>query len=236
MWNSVEYFLGASEYQSTTIERFISGRSNSIANKFTTMMRKDIITKMVIMALLIFDVFLFMEVQSTIAMICGVALVLMVPLVLFESKILKTFNEISMTTSSTKDKLAEMMSFLKRHTFATLTSTASSYLFGYNAAMLLYFFVEYGQLRRIGTIDIFVFPSICLLGIIITTVLNNNTIKYQIKHIELCLSDLNEDILPLLSKNIEKQQKTDYKMNLLIALAVLLAFLVLIAVLKEMGW
>ena len=236
MWNSIEYFMGTSEYESSSIERFIAGRSKSIAQKFRKMLQLDIGFKLVIVAMLIIDVFLYYSVQSVIAYVCAGALVLLLPLLGFEFNLVKKFDEISYSAGSTKAKLSAMLSFLRTKSFVTLLSTASTYLFGFNAGILIYFFVEYGKMRRMGNLDIFVFPAICLIGIIITLVQNNSIIKHQIKHIELCLSDLNEDILPMVSKNIEQQQKSEQKMNVLVAVVVFLAFLIFVAVLKELGF
>lgn len=236
MWNNVEYPLGASGYDSSTIERFLSSRSNSIAEKFRKMMKLDIGLKILIAFFLVLDVILYFNVQSIVAIVCAIAFVLILPLILFEFKILNKFSEISDSVNNTKDKLAGMLTFLRRRSFITLLSTASTYLFGFNGAMLIYFFAAYGELRDMRSLDIFVFPSICLIGIIVTYVQNNTIIKYQVKHIELCLSDLNEGILPMVSQNIETQLKTDRTMNMLVAGIVLFAFLALVFVLKELGF
>ncbi len=235
MWNKAEYFMGTANYESSTIERFLSNRSGSIAQKFRNMMQLDIGFKIAILLALVLDVILYFNVQPLVATICALAAVLILPLIWFERSILNKFSQISDSSKNTKEKLSEMITFLKRQSFATLLATASTYLFGFNGGILLYFFAEYGQLRRMGSLDIFVFPAICLIGIVITVAQNNTIIKYQIKHIELCLSDLNEDILPVVSRNIEEQQKRDRTMNVLVGAVVLLAFLVLVFVLKELG-
>ena len=101
--------------------------------------------------------------------------------------------------------------------------------------MLLYFFADFGELKRIGTIDIYVFPTICFIGIIMNYKHNYNILKFQIKHLELCLSNLDAEILPIVAKKIDDQQKKERTTNLLIGIIVLLSLLLLVAVLKEMG-
>ncbi|MBT3385048.1 MAG: hypothetical protein HN778_11255 [Prolixibacteraceae bacterium] len=236
MWKSAEYYMGATEYDSTSIERFLSSRSKSIAGKFIKMMKMDIGTKLVIVLILVADIFFYLQVQNLISFICVGALVLIIPLIIFEFNILKQFEDISERASNTNDKFSGMMTFLRRRSFVTLLSTASTYLFGYNAALLLYFYAAYGELRRMGSLDIFVFPTICLLGIVIIVAQNSTTIKHQLKHIELCLSDLNEEILPMISRNIEAKQKADHRTNILVAFVVLLAFLFFVVVLNELGF
>lgn len=58
---------------------------------------------------------------------------------------------------------------------------------------------------------------------------NNSTIKHQLKHIELFLPNLSEELLPMVSRNIEAQQKNDHKMNIMVADIVPVAFLIFVA-------
>jgi len=168
-------------------------------------------------------------------MICALGVILLLPLIMFEYNTLKSFNRISDNNKTTKDKLTGMLVFLRTRSFSSLLSTSSTYLFGFTGGMLLYFFLAYGQLRRMGSLDIFVFPTICFLGIIMNFVQNRNTIKFQIKHLQVCLSDMNEDLMPIVSDNVENKQRNERIISLLVGVVVFLAFFVLIAILKKLG-
>ena len=61
-------------------------------------------------------------------------------------------------------------------------------------------------------------------------------VKYQIKHIEACLSDLNDNILAVVTSNIETQQKQDRTTKVLLYAVLIFGFIVLIAVLKKLGF
>jgi len=235
MWNKAESFMDMIDYESTSIEQFISNRSSSAADKISKMIRLDLVIKLVISLILIIDIFIYYNIQPNVSIFCFLSLILIIPLIIYELKTIKQFSEITDNSQSTNKKITKMLTFLKSKSIAILMSTSSTYFFGFSAGILLYFFAEYGELRRMGSLDIFVFPTICFLGIIFNYIQNSNNIKFQIKHFKLCLSDLDEDIIPIVSQKIEKQQKDERKMNLLIGIIVLLSLLVFIAVLKSLG-
>jgi hypothetical protein len=87
-----------------------------------------------------------------------------------------------------------------------------------------------------GSLDLFVFPSICLLGIIFTFVFNRKNMRSQEQHIELCLSDIDDNLLPIAKEKMELQQKNERIITILIGFVVLLSFLVLVAILKTKGF
>lgn len=235
MWKSAEYLYDSPEFDSSTIGKFLPTRSGSIASKIKKMFQVDLVFKSISGLLLFVSVILYSNVQPKIAMICGLGILLLIPLLMFEVSSLKKFVEISDHNKNTKDRLSEMLVFLRTRSFSNLLSISSTYLFGFCGGMLVYFFLAYGQLRRIGTLDIIVFPTICILGIIMNYIQSSNTIKFQIKHLQICLSDINEDLLPIVSDNIDTKQKTEKIISILVMVVVFLAFFVLIAILKKLG-
>ena len=236
MWNKAEIYLGTSDYVSGDIEGFISGSSNSVSEKIKKMVQLDIAIKLVAAVVFILDAILYSNVQPMVSSICIAGSVFIVPLVWYELQTLRRFSDLTDNVESTKAKLTGMLIFFRSRSFFTLLSISSTYLFGFTAGVLLYFFAEYGTLRRMGSLDIFVFPTICFMGIVLNYVINNNTIKFQVKHLELCLSDLDENVLPLVSRNIDAQHKTERTTKLLIGIIVLLSFLIFVIVLKELGF
>ena len=79
--------------------------------------------------------------------------------------------------------------------------------------------------------DIWVFSTICLIGIVMNFVTNNSMVNYQKKHLELCLSDLNENSLELVAQNIETRQKMDHIIKILVAIALVLGLFLVIVIL-----
>jgi len=58
-------------------------------------------------------------------------------------------------------------------------------------------------------------------------------VRYHIKHIRICLSDLNDNALAMASENIELKRKQDTTIIVLTQVVILLGFLVLIVILKS---
>jgi len=236
MWKSIDYLIDNPGYSGITIEGFLSGKSNSISKKIRETINSDLVFKSISGLFLLTDIFLYSEVQPVISNICLAGLLLLIPLIFFEVSVLKNLTIISNNAKSVADKLSEMLSFLKRKSLVIQLSISTSYIFGFTGGMLIYFFIAYGELRRMGSMDIFVFPSICLFGIILNYIVTRNKLKYQIKHLNICLSDMDEETLKLVDHRIESKQKTDLFIIMGVAAVVFLAFLLFVFALKNMGF
>ena len=66
-------------------------------------------------------------------------------------------------------------------------------------------------------------------------VINNSQVKYNIKHLKLCLTDLNDNILAIVTNNIEAQRKQDRTTKVLISFVLVFGFVLLIAVFKSVS-
>ncbi len=236
MWSKANVYMDIPDYGSSDIQGFIAGSSNSVYEKISRILRLDLGIKLLAAAVFLLESILYFEIQPMVSFICLSGLIFIFLLVYYEIKTLTEFSKLIDTNQSTNEKLTGMLTFLRVRSFITLLSMSSTYLFGFTAAILLYFYADYGELRRIGSLDIYVWPIICFIGIIINYVMNRITIKFQMKHLELCVSDLDEDILPLVSRNIDAQQRRERTTRLLIGIIALLSFVLFVAVLKELGF
>ena len=236
MWQKAEFILGTSKYDLSNIESFISSSSKQVSAQIEKLFQLDIVYKLIILLALIFDVILYYNVQRKIAYLCLSMVPLVGGLLLFEYSLLKKFKESADNFQNVNSRIVKMLEFLKSKSFISLLSIALSYLFGFTALILIYFFIEYGELRRMGSLDLFVFPTICLLGIIFTFVFNQKNLKSQEQHLELCLSDIDEELLPFVKEKMELKQRNDRIVTLLVGLIILLSFLVFVAILKSKGF
>lgn len=235
IWSKVENFRDTPGYESETIERFLTCRSNSIAEKITRMLQFDLAVKLLAAIVFTIDAVLYFNVQPVVFTICLSGAALIIPFVLFELRILRQFSGISDYGQSTKEKLSAMLTFLRNRFFTALLAISSTYLFFFYSGLLFYFFVVYGHLRRLENMDIFVFSTLCIIGIVMNFVTNYSQVRYHIKHLESCLSDLNDSVLSIVSINIETQQKQDRTIKLLLGIALVFGFVLLIVILKEIG-
>jgi len=234
MWNKTENLMGASDYESAVIEQFISGRSNDTAQKIKNMIIFDIALKLLVLAALAIDFMLYFgTINVMVVTLAGIAL--LIPLVFYQRKLLNRFTEAADNGQSTRDKLASMLTYLKTEFFATLLSISITYLFVFIAGSLAYFYATYGYVRTLDGIDFMVFLGFITIGIVFNYIVNQAQVKYHVKHLEVCLSDLNENNLALVSENIELQRKQDRTNKLLLGLVVIVGFVLLIAVFMNIG-
>ena len=235
MWSKTENVMGGADYNRASIEQFISGRSSDTTQKITNMIIFDIVLKALVLALLVIDFALFYGTQNVMVVIATGGL-LIIPLIFYQVKLLGRFTKAADNGQSTRDKLASMLTYLKTRFFSTLLSVSITYLFGFLAGSLVYFYVAYGKVRPLDLQDVVVFMIFILFGIILNFVVNKAQVKYHIKHLELCLSDLNDSVLSIISENIKTQQKQDRTNKILLAIVFIIGFLLLIMIFKNTGF
>jgi hypothetical protein len=235
MWNSTAGAAGASGYEQSTIERLLGKRSYSVVDKVRRMLQLDIWMKGASAVLFAVTAALYWRVQTAVSFICLGAIAVTVPLVLFELRVLKQFTIVSDCGQNTKEALSGTLTFLRSRFLTVLLSASLTYLFFFISGSLLYFFMTYGQLRPLDNMDVFVFSTLGLIGIVANFAVNRGQIEYHARHIEACLSDLNDQVLAVVTSSIESQQKQDLAIKMLLTLVIVLGFVVLILVLKALG-
>ena len=235
IWNKAESLMGSEDYESNTIERFISKRSNSTSAYIKKMIFMDIALKSLAVIILGIDIFLYYGTTNVIS-VCVTGIALLIILVLFQFKLLNQFSQIADYGQTPKEKLASMLTYLQNRFYTTLLAISSTYLFVFISGSLLYFYAPYGQVRPLDGQDIIVFSILILFGIVFNFIVNYKQVAYQIKHIEACLTDLNDNTLPLVLNNIEIQRKQDRTNKLLLMLVLVVGFVLLIAIFKNIGF
>lgn len=235
MWANTEGFIETTSYESKTIEHFISKRSTSTAGYIKKMIFLDIALKWLAIIIFGIDIFLYYGTMN-VTSVCVIGLALLFILVLFQFKLLNEFTQIAHYGQTPKDKLASMLTYLRNRFYTTLLAISSTYLFIFISGSLLYFYATYGQVRPLDGQDIIVFSIFILIGIVFNLIVNYKQVAYQIKHIEACLSDLNDNTLPLVLSNIETQRKQDRTNKILLMLVLVIGFVLLIAIFKNIGF
>ncbi|WP_297100937.1 hypothetical protein [uncultured Draconibacterium sp.] len=232
MWNKAETLMGASDYESLSIEQFISGRSNDTTQKIRNMIIFDLVLKALALCVLAIDFALYFG-NTNIMVVTAAGILLLIPLIFIQRKMLNRFTEAADNGQTTRDKLASMLTYLKTKFFSTLLSVAGTYLFGFIAGSLVYFYATYGYVRNFDGVDVIVFLGFIVIGIVFNFAINQGQTKYHIKHLETCLNDLNDKNLELVTENIELQRKQDRTQKLLLGLVLVIGFVLLIAVLMN---
>lgn len=234
MWNKAENLIGSSEYDSSNIERFLSGKSHSTAQMIKKMIYMDLVMKSVVIIALLVDMVLYAGTTNIMAVCIG-GMVLLAVLMYYQLKMLKRFAEIADHGQTTRDKLVSMLAYLKTRFNSTLISMSITYLFVFISGSLAYFYVVYGQVRPLDWIDIVVFMTFILIGLGFNFFTFRAQVQYHIKHLETSLSDLNENNLAVVSEIIEQQRKQDRINKLVLMLILAIGFTVFAVMLKKFG-
>ena len=229
MWNKTENVMGTSGYESSSIGEFLSRNSNNTAQKIKNMIIFDIALKSFLVVIFSIDIVFYIGFTNIIA-VCIAGIVLLAMLILFQYKMLKRFEKVIDYNQNTRDNLTSMLAYLKTKFYSTLLAISASYLFVFIAGSLVYFYAAYGRVRPLDGIDIVVFLLFILTGIGFNFFVNKAQVKFQVKHLELCLSDLNDRALIYASENIEMQRKQDRTNKLLLTLILIVGVILLIAV------
>ncbi|WP_372653102.1 hypothetical protein [Draconibacterium sp.] len=195
----------------------------------------DLVLKALAVCALAVDFVLYFGTANIMA-VTGAGVAILLPLIFMQYKLLNRFLEAADYGQTTRDKLASMLTYLKTKFFTTLLSVSGTYLFGFIAGSLVYFYKTYGYVRPLDGVDFVVFLTFILIGIVLNFVVNQGQVKYHIKHLETCLKDLNDKNLELVTENIELQRKSDRSNKILLALVLILGILLLIIVFKNIGF
>ncbi len=234
MWSKTENLIGSSKYDSSKIESFLSGRSHSTGQYVRKMIYTDLVMKSLVIIVLLVDSILYAGTNNVVAVCAGGAL-LLAGLIYYQVKILNRFTEIADHGQTTRDKLVSMLTYLKTRFTSTLISLSITYLFIFVSGSLAYFYAVYGKVRTLDWIDIVVFLTFILIGIGFNFFTFRAQIQYHIKHLETCLSDLNDNNMLVVSELIGQQQKQDRINKLVLMLILVFGFTVFAVLLKKFG-
>ncbi len=231
-WENIDEFIGIPGYGITSIEKFIRGRSVSIYEKVRSIFIRDFIIKSVSFLFIILDLILYRD-YRIVLFINAILLVLLMGSTLVQVKYFGLFKRSADPGRSSRDNLTSVLTFLKRKFPVSALMSAASYMFGFIPGLLLYFMLAYGYLKPFEPMAYFVYSFLLLTGMIFGFTLDIRQVRYHIKHIRICLSDLNDNALAMVSETIESKRKQDLTVIVLIQVVILLGFLVLIAILKS---
>jgi len=234
VWRKAGEEMSSQVYSSATLEQFMNSRSTSIGAKVKRLLQIDIFIKSALLVSLLVNVYLYFD-TSTILSVCLAAILLLAGVTYFEFKTMERFNQVTDPSKSAKDNLTSMLTFLQSRFETSTLAIALTHLFGFTSGLLIYFYLVYGRVRPLDAMDYFVFGTFYLIGILFGIAATKGQVRYHIKHLKACLSDLNENVLAVVSSHIEDQRKQDHMIKLLLMLLVVFGFVVLIAVLKQIA-
>jgi len=231
-WENIDEFAGIPGIGITSVERFIQGRSSSIASKVRGIFVRDFIFKTLAFLFIVPNLFLYRD-DPGIWLINAILGVLWIIFTLLGIKFFQEFKRSADPARSSRENLSSLLTFLtRRFPYAAMTA-ATSYVCTFLPGILFYFVIAYGYLKPFSPENYLVFSFLGVLGTVSGYVLDIRAVRHHIQHIRICLSDLNDNALAMASQHIEMKRKMDHLITILIQVAILLVFLGFIAVFKS---
>ena len=231
-WENIDEFAGIPGIGITSVEKFIHGRSISIAGKVRSIFVRDFIFKSLAFLFIVLNMVLNRN-DPDIQLINAILGVLWIIFTLLGIKFYREFKRSADPARSSRENLSSLLTFLTRRFPYEAIIAATSYICTFLPMILLYFIAAYGYLKPISPESYIFFSFMGILGTISGFVLDMRAVKHHILHIKICLSDLHDNALALTSQNIEMKRKMDHIITILVQVVILLAFLGIIALFKS---
>ena len=232
IWRSLEENPGVPITGKFDAEQFKRSRSSTIKDQIRKIMHVDLWIKLVSIIIILLDIAFYINITDVLY-VCIALLFLIGILALLEYKALQQFNRISDPSLNTRDNLSEILIFLQRKSNLLGILSGSTMLLGYFPAIFAYFFIAYGFLKPMTGMSFFVFSTFALIGAIMAYSRVSAQIKFFIKHITICMSDLNDNILQMAYSSIEKERKKDDTLKIVVGLLLVFAFTIFAIVIKK---
>jgi hypothetical protein len=232
IWKSLEEDPGMPIGSVFDAQSFVKSRTSKVKDRTKNILHRGLILKLLSFFVLLLDI-AFYKGTANVLYLCFAGLVFLAIMTFIEYKTLLQFKRISDPGMSTRDNLSEALIFLQRKSTIIGIVSASSQILIFVPGLLAYFFLTYGHLKPMTEMSFFVFSTLCLIGTIMSYIITISQIQYHIKHLTICMSDLNNDILQIAYSVIEKDRKHDGTVKILIALLLIFGFVLFIAVLKS---
>jgi hypothetical protein len=231
-WENIDEFAGIPGIGITSVEKFVQGRSVSIAGKVRGNFVRDFIFKSLAFVFIASNLVLYRN-DPDIWLINAIVGLVYVISTLLGIRFYGEFKRSADPARSARENLSTLLTYLTRRFPYAAINAATTYVCTFLPGILFYFVAAYGYLKPFTAETYIVFSFIGILGTVSGYVLDMRSVRFHIQHIRICLSDLNDNALALASQHIETKRKMDHLVVILVQVLILMGFLVLIAIFKN---
>jgi len=231
-WENIDEFAGIPGIGITSVEKFKKGRSISIAGKVRGIFVRDFIFKSLAFLFIVPNLILYQD-DLDIWLINAILGVMWIIFTLLGIKFYREFKRSADPARSSRDNLSSLLTFLTRRFPYQAMIAATSYIITCLPGILLYIVAAFGHLQPLSTEKYIFYSFMGILGTVSGYILDIRAVRHHILHIKICLSDLNDNALALASQNIEMKRKMDHIITILVQVAILLAFVGILALFKS---
>ncbi len=205
------------------IENFLSRKSKDISRLFRKGLIFDIVLKSIIGISLI-GVFVLLRTNLSIMLISSI-LLLIIWTIRFQWIMIDRIPEASTSDPVIRTSLENKINFYRQHFIKSLYVGALSNSLFILSGMLYYFYFKYGEIRPFVWDDYLVFGVTIILGFALGAYVQIAQHSFQIKQLENCLEDIDEDAMTTLT--LREQRNKKRRLILIILLALICGLLLL---------
>jgi hypothetical protein len=209
----------------TDIEEFLHKKSKDITRLFKVGLSFDVVLKGIIGASLAGISLLFPgNRQMVIAMTAILALILWA--IWFQLKMYRRIPQTGMSETNIRTSLQKRIQFYHQRYVKSLYIGALSNSLIFVSGSLYYFYFKYGEIRPMDLVDYLVFGIAIILAFVIGAVVQIAQHNFQVRQLESCLQEIDEDTISMLTL---KEQRNKKLRLFFIALGALVCGLLLLA-------
>ena len=230
-WQNIGDFSGAMDFTKIDPDQFRKSRSGTVYGKVRSTVLTDLVIKSIFIVVIGLDMVFYHD-SLPVIIILGFISVLLVLTFFIEVVMLRRFAAASDPGQSSRENLASMLTFLERESLLPVISMAATQIIIFIPGLLLYFQIFYGYLKPITPLSFFAFGTLCLISVVTSLTVNLSQIRYHKKHIQVCLSDLNENTLAIVARNVEESRKRDATIKFLLGIVITFGFVAMLVILK----
>jgi len=205
------------------IQGFLSGKSKDISQLFRKGLIFDIVLKSLIGISLIGVFFLLRSSQSIILVSSIIMLILWT--IRYQWLMIARIPKATVSDPVIKTSLENKVRFYHQHFRKSLYVGALSNVLLILSGMLYYFYFKYGEIRQFTWDDYLVFGITIILGFALGAYVQIAQHNFQVKQLESCLKEIDEESMSALTLREQKNKKR--RMILMVLLALICGLLLL---------
>jgi len=206
------------------IEAFLHKKSKDISRLFRVGLIFDIVYKAIIGISFLVILLLLSANQSIVLMVAAILLGL-IWAIFYQWRLIRRVPGTGASDPVIRTSLEHKVLFYHQHYIKSLYVGALSNSLIILSGALYYFYFKYGEVRPFQWDDYLVFGAAIAIGFLVSAIAQRSQFNFQIKQLESCLQELDEDTLT--TQTIREQQNKRKQMIGILLLAIFLGLLVL---------
>lgn len=206
------------------IAHFLSKKSKDISQLFKMGLLIDIVLKSIIGLSLLGIIILFREDLNILLMVSVIVLGI-IWATRYQWRMIRKIPRSEASEPVIRTSLEEKINFFNQHYLKSLYVGALSNALIILAGLLYYFYFKYGEIRPFQWDDYLVFIATMIIGFVLGAVVQIAQHRFQIKQLESCLQEIDEELISTLT--LREQRNKKRRMILVFVLALVCGLLLL---------